>query len=344
MSQRVALAGGVQAPYFRDDEFASRVISAHAELLTIIGAPAGSELAILSSSGSGAMEAAMVNFSRPDERILVINGGSFGQRFSDIGRRLNRNVHEFKPGAGVALDISGLHSAINKAKPGCVFVNAHETSTGQLFDLKAVSRVCAEFGSLLICDAVSTIACDPFDMNGLGVNVVVFSANKGLALSPGAAFVVADEIALARRKCTESYYLDLGPYFEGNKRGQPPFTSAVSVIAQLFERLEEIRDQGGIESVILNTQTMAETFRSDLADLGYSQFPETPSNAITAFVLERGSSNELYDYLKNTHDILINKSAWGLGMEIPRVAHAGALTGEDHAALIAGISGYLKCT
>lgn len=344
MSARVAHAGGLQPPYFRDEDFAARVIAAQSELLEILGAGPDSEIAVMASSGSGAMEAAVLNFSRRGDSVCVVNGGSFGQQFTDIAQRLGRNAAELKPGPGKPVDLDALHALFKAHRPTCLLINVHETSTGQLFDVPAISRICREFDTLLICDAVSSIGCDPFSMSELGVNVVLFSANKGLALSPGAAFVIADTVAMARRACSESLYFDLGPYFSGAKRGQPPVTSAVSVLMQLFERLNEIRDLGGIGAVVDHTRTLAHGFRAELTGLGFELFAQTPSNAITAFVLQQGTSSELYDYLKTKHDIYINKSAWGLGMDVPRVGHAGAINAEDNAALVRALGDYIKCT
>lgn len=343
MSPRVAAAGGVQAAYFRDEEFADRVVVAQDEILRLFDAPVGSALAVMSSSGTGGMEAALLNFTRRGDPVLVVNGGSFGKRFADLARFHGREVTDIRPGLGRDLDLDTLATAMNETRFAAVLMNAHETSTGQKYDIAAVADLCRRTKTLLICDAVSTLACDPFTMRDLGVNVLVFSSNKGLALAPGLGFVAVDPEALARQSCTESFYFDLAPYLAGAKRGQPPFTSSVAVLMQLFERLDEIRQQGGIAHVTAAVAVRAQAFRDALAQQGIALFPQTPSNAITAFVLEKGTSDGLYDYLKSDHGLLINKSAWGLGVDVPRVSHVGDLTIDDHIELAHAIEGYLTC-
>lgn len=344
MSEAVARAGGMQAPYFRDDDFAAQVMTAQNELLSIVKAPPNSKIAILSGSGTAAMEASVINFTKMGDRLAVVNGGSFGQRFVDISDRYGREVLNYKSECGRDLDIEDLANAIGRHRPAATLMNIHETSTGQLYDVNAVAKICKSNNALLICDAVSAIGADPLDMARSGIDILVFSSNKGLALAPGAAFVVASPAALERMGCSESFYLDLAPYFAGSDRGQPPVTSSIGVLQQLFARLIEIRDIGGLQALLNNVERNAQAFRKGLADLEIESFPQTPSNAITAFILRSGSSTELYNFLKARHEIIINKSAWGLNLDVPRISHVGALTVDDHARLLSGIKDYLQCT
>ena len=344
MSKRIIEAGGQQAAYFRDQDFADKVVAAQNDLLQIVGAESDAKIAIMSGSGSAAMEAAVINFTGRGDPVLVINGGSFGQRFVDIANHYGRNVEDHKLPLGRDIDLDRLEASLQEHKPVAVFMNIHETSTGQLYDVRSVAKLCQRYQALLVCDAVSTLASDPLNMAEIGIDVLLFSANKGLALAPGAAFLIAGKTALSHLECSESYYLDLAPYFAGSERGQPPVTSSVGVLQQLFERLEEIKDAGGISQVISKVEAKAFAFRKDLSDLGITCFPETPSNAITAFVLEHGSSNQLYDFLKNEHGLIINKSAWGMNADVPRIAHVGDLSLKDHKDLIDAIKDFLECT
>ncbi|MGR3636671.1 MAG: pyridoxal-phosphate-dependent aminotransferase family protein [Shimia sp.] len=344
MSKRVMEAGGQQAAYFRDQDFADKVISAQNSLLQIVGADSDSKIAIMSGSGSAAMEAAVTNFTSRGDPVLVINGGSFGQRFVDIVNRYARTVTDFSLPSGRDIDLDQLETSLKEHTPVAVFMNIHETSTGQLYDVRSVAKLCQNHQALLVCDAVSTLASDPLNMADMGIDVLLFSSNKGLALAPGAAFLIAGKTALSRLACSESYYLDLAPYFSGAVRGQPPVTSSIGVLQQLFERLDEIEDAGGISQIIARVEANALAFRSDLSDMGIKCFPETPSNAITAFVLEHGNSNEFYEFLKNKHELIINKSAWGMNADVPRIAHVGDLGLKDHKDLIHAVKEFLECT
>lgn len=344
MSQRVIRAGGQQARYFRDQDFADDVMHAQDRVMEIVGAKSNAQIAVLSGSGTAAMEAAVINFTRPDATVLAINGGSFGERFLDIARRHTRDTVEHKVAMGRDLDMDRIEADIKRHRPAAVLMNIHETSTGQLFDVATVGRLCRSNDSLLICDAVSTVGSDPLHMSAMCIDVLLFSSNKGLALSPGAAFVIAGERAMGLLKCSESYYLDLAPYFAGAKRGQPPVTSSIGVLQQLFERLAEIDELGGIEPVVLRVHENARAFRNGIEKIGISGYPQTPSNALTAFVLEKGDSNALFDFLKKNYGFIVNKSAWGLEVDVPRIAHVGDLTIADHTDLTNAIKDYFECT
>lgn len=341
MSSKTLEAGGMQPEYFRDSDFAEKIISLQSDLIDLVCANTDSKVAILSSSGTAAMEAAVINFSRRGDKALVINGGSFGDRFKEILDFYNRDVEEHKVQSGKDIDINYLEKQIIASKPTVLFVNAHETSTGQLYNLKAIGLLCKKHDILFVCDAISTIACDPYYMAEWNINVTLFSANKGLAVSPGVGFVVMDQKALDKLHCDESYYLNLSKYLSSYERGQPPFTSAVSVLMQLIARIDEMKSIGGIEQVIRNIQDNALIFRTLLNDHGVDIFPQTSSNAITAFKLNKGNSEELYQELKKKN-LLINKSAWGLEYDIPRVSHVGNLTREDHINLANEIIEYIK--
>ena len=344
MSARIIQAGGHQARYFRDSAFAGEVISAQNKLLSVLDAEAGSKIAIMSGSGTAGMEASVTNFSERGDTVLVVNGGSFGQRFVDIAEFFQRRVINHRVPHGRNIDLDNLRTQIAEDQPTVLLLNVHETSTGQLYDVAAIGKMCREFGVLLVCDVVSAVASDPLSMADMGIDVALFSSNKGLGLAPGAAFLIAGPLALSRLNCTESYYLALEPYFDGSERGQPPVTSSIGVLQQLFERLNEIDEFGGFEAVVQKTKRNAESFRGGISDLGIEVFPQTPSNALTAFILPRGSSNELYAFLKNEHGLIINKSAWGLEADVPRIAHVGDLSIEDHTTLVGAIKEYLQCT
>ncbi|WP_171052233.1 aminotransferase class V-fold PLP-dependent enzyme [Vibrio sp. Hep-1b-8] len=341
MSEGVLKAGSLQAEYFRDSGFANKVLTIQSRLLDLVRAEPNSKVAIISSSGTAAMEAAVTNFTKKSDRVIAINGGSFGERFVDLLKFYDRNVEEHKVPFGQDIDLLALEKQLCAIRPRALFINAHETSTGQLYNLKEVGALCKKHDVLFICDAISSIACDPYDMSSWGINVTLFSSNKGLGLSPGLGFVVVDEKAQNAIQCNESYYLDLKRYFDGYDRGQPPFTSSVSVLMQLIERFNEIDNLGGLDKVIEATKENATQFRTYLVENGIELFPQTPSNAISAFSLHKGNSEGLYDYLKSK-GMLINKSAWGLGKDIPRISHAGNLTKDDHVALQKLIVEYIK--
>lgn len=342
MYETVLKAGGRQAEYFRDSDFAERTILIQNQLKELFNSGNSSQIAMLSGSGTSVMEASVVNFAMSEKKALVINSGSFGQRFVDICKFHGMEVSELSVQPGRDLDVSLFEARIKDSAARTVFVTMHETSTGQLMPVDVIGDICRENEVLLICDAVSSVAADKIDMSGWGIDILLFSSNKGLGLSPGVGFLIASEFAFKRMHSSPSYYFDIKRHFEGSVRGQPPFTPSISVLMQLEAWLARIKNIGGIDEEIRRIAKHADWFRKSLLKLGLHPFPQTPSNAITAFKLNTGNSEELYRYLKEEHNMLINKSAFGLKVELPRISHIGNLSMQDHKNLSNALENYLE--
>lgn len=316
-------------PYFRDDAFAEVVRRVDRGLCALVGGSADTRAALLTASGTAAMEAAVINLFGPEHRVLVIEGGSFGRRFVEICRAhaIPHEVASVAPGRDLDLD------ALPSGGFDGVLVQAHETSTGQRFDLQALGAWSAERGAHLVVDAISAVLADPLSMSGWNIGTLVVSSNKGLAVSPGLSAVIMDGATRAQMREPASLYLRLGPAFTNAERGMTPYTPAIGVIRQLARRLDTVASDRGA-ATIAATAARATHFRAGLARLGVPTFPQTPSNYLTALVVRPGTSRALYETLRDRHGILINPSTWGFETEVPKVCHAGDLTLEDHDVLL----------
>ena len=272
---------GTQLPYFRTAEFSGIMKENEEMFLASVNAPEGSCFIGLTCSGTGAMDAAVINTLSRGDRALVINGGGFGARFAEICRRYGIETDTFDIPFGEAFDRKIFESMCSVWGDGskavtdnkvyaevcarrkdeaknsgrrytALLVNACETSTGQLYDLEYLGEICRRNGFLFIVDAVSAYLADPIDMTRCGIDVLLTASQKALALSPGAAFVALSERAVSHVMDRDNagsgsvpMYFDFKSYLLDQKRGQPPYTSAVGIMLAFHDRLKKIVDNGG---------------------------------------------------------------------------------------------------
>ena len=318
--------GGEQLPYFRTPEFSSIVKQCDQAMRELAGAGADHRTVLLTASGTGAMEAAVINMVGPSERALVIRGGSFGERFGEIcvDNGIGFDAIDLEPGRSLPLD------ALKRAGLGrykALFVNAHETSTGLLYDMDRIGEACRKTGTMLIVDAISAFLCDPLNMEGMGIDLLITSSQKALALAPGLSLMVLGPRALNMTGSIRprSHYFGLEKYLKDSERGQTPFTPAVGVVLQLHERLEAIRNEG-VETFVRRSASLASHFRASIAGLPFAIFPDHPSNALTALTPTNGTSAfEVYTKLKEGYGLVVTPNGGKLRDRVFRVGHMGNL-------------------
>jgi aspartate aminotransferase-like enzyme len=318
--------GGEQLPYFRTPEFSSIVKHCDETMRELAGASADSRTVLLTASGTGAMEAAVVNTVGGAERALVIRGGSFGERFGEIcaDNDIGFDAIDLEPGRSLPPDALE-HANLSRYK--VLLVNAHETSTGLLFDMDRIGEACRKAGTMLIVDAISAFLCDPIHMEKMGIDLLITSSQKALALPPGLSLMVLGPRALetAGSIRPRSHYFGLMKYLADAERGQTPFTPAVGVILQLGERLEAI-GKAGVESLVRRSAALAGHFRSSIASLPFAIFPDRPSNALTALAPTDGTSAyEIYTRLKERYGLVVTPNGGKLRDRVFRVGHMGNL-------------------
>uniref|UniRef100_UPI0038904407 aminotransferase class V-fold PLP-dependent enzyme n=1 Tax=Anaerovibrio sp. TaxID=1872532 RepID=UPI0038904407 len=176
-------------PYFRTKEFSELMLETDELLRKFAKAGEGAKTVYLTASGTAAMEAAVMNCFTEQDRLLVINGGSFGQRFVDICEVHNipHDVVTVEYGETLTSDMLLPYEATDY---NGLLVNIDETSTGQLYDIKLLSDFCRKKDMYLVVDAISSFLCDEFDMAGNDVDVMIASSQKGACISPGLSMVV----------------------------------------------------------------------------------------------------------------------------------------------------------
>lgn len=322
--------GAKQPPYFRTDEFSKITLENEKIMKKLVKTEDSSKVIFLTNSGTGAMEAVVMNVFTKKDKVLVVNGGSFGHRFVELCKIHEIPFEEIKLSFGQALTKEILDKYKNKGFTGFL-VNAHETSTGVLYDLDLIGNFCKEEKLFLVVDAISAFLADDINMKENNINVMITGSQKALALPAGMALVVVDKKAVERieNNDVKSMYFNLKDYLNNGKRGQTPFTPAVSIILQLNSRLKRIEKEG-LDSVIKRTKEVAESFREKIKGLPLEIANESPSNAVTPLrPTGKMTAYEIFKYMKDNYNIFLCPNGGELSEVLFRVGHIGAISDED---------------
>ena len=287
------------------------------------------DMFILSSSGTGAMEAAIANTLSVGDKVICASIGSFGNRFGEIAKRFGADVDmlNFEPGTSINPEV--LEQALNKHKDlKAVLVTHNETNTGVTNNLKEVAKlVKKDPNRLLLVDGISSVCSIPLQTDELGCDVVVSASQKGWMLPPGLAFISFSPLAWKFNSISNMprFYFDLIQYKSYYDKGQPPWTPALSIIFALDKALEQIIDEG-MENVYTRHSSIADQVRSGIKQIGLSLFPDisVASNTVTAVKSPDGlDADMLRNQIQKNHGVVL---AGGYGPQqgkIFRIGHLG---------------------
>ena len=224
-SESVRKIGGEQTPYFRNDEFSEVMFENEKLMKEFVYASEDSRVAFITGSGTASMEATVMNVFNEDDKVLVVNGGGFGQRFVDLCKLHKVPYEEIKLDFGQNITQDILSSYDNKGFTGFL-VNICETSSCVYYDLDVISEFCTKNDIFLVVDAISSFLANPLNMVEKDIDVIITGSQKALACPPGISIIVLGPKALKRienNKC-ESMYFDLKDMLKNGERGQTPFT------------------------------------------------------------------------------------------------------------------------
>ena len=335
--ERILSIGAQQVPYMRTQEFSDLMLENEKMMLELVNAPSDSKAVFITGSGTASMEAVVMSVLSRDDQVLIVNGGSFGQRFVNLCRLHEIPYDEIRLESGAPLTADDLLKYEN-GDYTAFLINIHETSTGVLYDIDLVSDFCQRNGLLLVVDSISSFLCDPFDMTMVKANVMLTGSQKALACPPGVSIIVMDEKAVGRvyDNPVKCMYLDLKDALDNQKRGQTPFTPAVQTLIQIHERLKQIKEEGGIEAEISRVAALAEDFRKKIQDLPLRTASPQMSNACTPVtpLNENVSAYDIFLTLKDEYEIIVCPNGGVLKDKIFRVGHMGHLSMKDNDYLI----------
>jgi len=334
-SQDILEIGSKSSPYFRTPEFSDLMKENENFFLEMVHAPERSRCVFLTSSGTGAMESTVMNVLNNEDRVIVINGGSFGQRFADLCRLHKRDFSEIRLEFGHNITAQQL-KPFEDGGYTALLVNMDETSSGVLYDMDLISEFCKKNHILLIVDAISAFITDELDMEKLGAGVVITGSQKALAVPPGVAMLALSEEALRRVDENEEccMYLSLKEALRNGERGQTPFTPAVTTLIQINRRFHQIKESGGIEKERKVIKERAAYVRQRLSELPLEIVPESMSNAVTTVHPLNTGAKEIVRIMKDEYQIWICPNGGEYADTIFRIGHIGDISSEDNKKLM----------
>ncbi len=333
--EEVRKIGGEQVPYFRTPEFSAVMLENEKLMKKFAKAGEDARVVFITGSGTASMEAAVMNVFDETDKVLVVNGGSFGHRFVELCQIHDVPYEEITLETGKALTKEQLDAYDGKGFTGFL-VNVHETSTGVHYDINMISEFCKKNGIFLVVDAISSFLADEFDMAELGVQVMITGSQKALACPPGVSVIVLSGEAVQRveSRNVKCMYLNLKSALKNGERGQTPFTPAVGTLRQINARLKEIEAAGGVESETQKIAALAQDFREKIKDLPFEIVSNSMSNAVTPLHPLNVSAYQVFTTLKDEYGIWVCPNGGELADKIFRVGHIGALTKEDNTTLV----------
>ncbi len=298
-----------------------------------------SDVFILTSSGTGAMEAAVANLLSPGDTAITIEGGKFGERWTEICRAYGINAEVVKVKWGTAVSAAEIGKRL-KANPKIKAVCATlcETSTGVTHDIKALGEVVGNFDAVLVVDAISGLGAIDVQTDAWSVDVCVSGSQKGLMLPPGLAFISVSKKAWAKvgeSKCPR-YYFDLKAAKKALDQTDTPYTPAISLVIALNEALKMMR-QDGLENIFARHKKMAEATRQAMEALGLELFaPTAGSDVVTAVKVPAGIDGEkMVKTMRDTYGVTLAGGQSELKGKVFRMAHMGYIEEFD---IILGIA------
>lgn len=316
-------------PYFRTDEFSADMLEMDKLLKEAMGTSLNSKGVYLTASGTAALEAVVMNCFDEKDKLLIVAGGSFGERFVEICQihKISHDVIRLE--SNEALTENHLNEYRNNEYTA-LLVNLHETSTGQLYDIKLLSDFCHSKGMYLIVDAISTFLCDEYKMDDWGISASIISTQKGLCVTPGMAVVMVNEQLADRikKRPRSTMYFDFNDYFKNIERGQTPFTPAVGIVYEILDMLRYI-NKIGLDNQLAHIKKLADVYRENICSDGISIPTFNMSNAITVTRFEKPVATKIYQELRNKYCMCVNPSGGELGVHSFRVSHVGNLTEDD---------------
>jgi aspartate aminotransferase-like enzyme len=301
------------------------------------------DLLLLTSSGTGGLEAAITNHFSPGDRVLAVTIGNFGDRFATIAQRFGADVQKLAFASGEAADPQAVAQRL-AADPGIkgVLVTHNETSTGVSNDLEAIAAVVRQAGPLLLVDGISSVGSLEVRTDDWGIDVLVAGSQKGWMVPPGISMVSLSARAWAAGKTATMprYYWDLDAAKKSAAKGQTPYTPGITVLYGFREALKLMLDEGLAATYERHRRLGAHT-RAGVKALGLRLVPvdeRRASDTVTAFWLPEGMNDEdTMEILRVEHDVVLAGGQGELAGQILRIGHMGHVTEADLDEAIAAV-------
>jgi aspartate aminotransferase-like enzyme len=339
----VTLAEAKPLIHHRTSEFSDIFANVSENLKYIFQTKVG-EVYTFAASGTGGMEACVVNALSQGDKAVVVRGGKFGERWAEICEAYGVSVIPIDIENGKAVKPDLLDYALRKEKDvKAVFVTQSETSTGVVHDIESIAKVVKGHNVLLVVDAITGIGVHPLMMDDWGIDIAVTGSQKGCMLPPGLAFVCVAQSAweAIEKSKLPKYYWDFKKMRKSLNSKTTAFTPAISLITAASKALDMVREEG-IENVWKRHARLAHAMREGMKALGLELFAgDASSNVLTAVKSPEGIDiDSAIKKLRDETGVTITGGQAELKGKIFRVGHMGYVNDFD---IILAISAVEKC-
>jgi aspartate aminotransferase-like enzyme len=325
--------------HHRTAEFRALYTRVLAQLKDFFGTK--NDVLILSSSGTGAMEASVSNLTSPGDRVLVLTAGKFGERWTGIAKAFGCEVDVVSAPYGQTFSLDAVKAAL-KLETRAIYMQASETSTGVKHDVEGVAKLlkAQKSEALLVVDAITGLGTSNLDMDAWGIDALIGGSQKSFMIPPGLSFIALSDKAWDRMESTYNprYYFDLRKERKNAKLGESAYTPAVALIAALGAALDYIAGQAD-GNLVDNAETIAAMTRAAVVALGMKLFaPDSPSAAATSVLPPEGiDSGVIVKELKSRFAAVITNGQGEMKGQIFRIAHLGFFDFMDTIAFIGAL-------
>ena len=323
--------------YMRTSDFSAKLEKIFGNLQYLFQTK--SPVVFFASSGTGAMEAAVTNILSKWDHVLYVNGGSFGHRWGDICEKHGVDAKSLDVPFGHSIDPQRIKEELDKnSNIKAVFTTYDETSSGAKTDIKAIGAILKNYpNTLFVVDAVSALLTEELKMDEWGIDVVISSSQKALALPPGLGFMAINDKALefAKNADLRTFYFDIFDYIANWKRNQTPFTPPVGLLFQLERRLEKIK-QEGLDNIQKRYYDLTQYLRKGLAEVNFHPVAKYPVNCVTGIFTAPFDASEIVRIMREKYNIEVAPSGGDMKTKLIRVGNFGAVGKEE-------IDYFIKC-
>jgi aspartate aminotransferase-like enzyme len=297
------------------------------------------DVLIVTASGTGGLEAAVVNHLSPGDAVLGVSIGSFGDRFADIAVRYGADVVRYAVEWGQAAEPAGVDvtlraMAANGRPARAVLLTHNETSTGVVNPLRQLAEAIhhAAPDALVIVDAISGLGAVPFDTDGWGLDVVATGSQKSWMVPPGLAMLAVSERAwaVAANATTPRFYFDLATAKRYLEKGETPWTPAISIVVALDVALEMLETEG-YQHIFARHAACSAAARAGLTAMGFRLLADQghASDTVTAAWLPDGLDWPAFNGAMRQRGLIVAGGQGKLAGKIMRIGHLGAVVPAD---------------
>jgi aspartate aminotransferase-like enzyme len=338
--------------HHRTAEFRALFKSVLADVQEFIGTK--NDALVLSSSGTGFMEASISNLTSPGDRVLVLTAGKFGERWTSLAKAFGCVVETVSAPYGQTFSLDEVRL---KLSPNirCVYVQATESSTGARHDIEGIAKLVRALpDTLFVVDAITGLGTSRLDVDAWGIDIIIGGSQKALMIPPGLAYGSISERALQRMETTTSprFYFDLRKERKSASKAETAYTPATSLFAGLAAAFEYVRQMGngnlaaGRDALVANAELCASMTRAGVQALGLKLFaPSSPASALTAVAAPPGAdSTTICKRFRDQFGAVVANGQAEMKGQLFRIAHIGYYDYLDTIGVLAALEHVIAAT